>query len=67
MVQNEGEILYPPPPAPGGVEGHKRKSSHEIHALYGGPFLCSHRPQTPWAEGLHQMNQMGELLPWIGG
>ena len=67
MVQNEGEILYPPPPAPGGVEGHQRKSSHEIHALYGRPFLCGHGPQTQWAKGLHRMDQTGELLSWIGG
>ena len=66
MVQNEGEILYPPPPVQGGVEGHQRKSSHEIHALCGRPFLCSHGPQTQWAKALHWMDQTGELLSWIG-
>ena len=67
MVQNEGEILYPPPQAQGGVEEHQKKSSHEIQALYGRPFLCSHRPQTQWTKRLHRMDQMGELLSWIGG
>ena len=67
MVQNEGEVLYPPPPVQGGVEGHQRKSPHEIHALYGRSFLCSHGPQTQWAKGLHWMDQARELLSWIGG
>ena len=50
MVQNEGEVLYPPPPVQGGVEEHQRKSPHEIHALHGRSFLCSHglRNFTGW-------------------
>ena len=56
MVQDEGEVLYPPPPVP-----------HAIHALYGRPFLCGHGPQTQWAKGLHQMDQKGQLLSRIGG
>ena len=67
MGQNEGEVLHPTPPVQGGVEGHQRKLPHAIHALYGRPFLCSHRPQTQWAKRLHRMDQAGQLLSRIGG
>ena len=33
MVQDEGEVLYPPPPAQGGVEVHQRKSPNAIHGM----------------------------------
>ena len=67
MGQSEGEVLHPPPPAQGGMEGHQRKSPHAIHALYERPFLCGHGPQTQWAKGLHRMDQARQLLSWIGG
>ena len=67
MGQNEGEVLHPPPPVQGGVEGHQRESPHVIHALYGRPFLCGYGPQTQWVKELHWMDQAGQLLSWIGG
>ena len=48
-------------------EGHQRGLPHTIHALYGGPFLCDHRPHTQWVKGLHRMDQAGQVLSWIGG
>ena len=66
MGQSEGEVLHPPP-VQGRMEGHQRKLPHTIHALYGRPFLCGHRPQTQWAKGLPWIDQAGQLLSWIGG
>ena len=59
MGQNEREVLHPPPPVQGGVEGHQRKLSHTIHALYGRPFLCGHRPQTQWVRDFTRWIKQG--------
>ena len=64
MVPDKGEIIYPPPPVQGGVEGHKRKSAHELNAAHGGSLRGSHRPPTHWAPGFHRLDKTGELLPW---
>ena len=38
-----------------------------LHASDRRAVLEDHGPPPPWTAGLHQMDQTGELLPWVGG
>ena len=56
MVQNEGEVLHPPPPVQGGVEGHQGEPPHTIHAYMEDHFYT--------ATGI-RLNGLRNFTRWI--
>ena len=67
MGKNKGPFLRTLPLAQGGSTGCQREVPIGLHASDRRAVLEGHRPPPPRIVGLHQMDQTGELLPWVGG
>ena len=67
MGKGERQILRTLPPAQGGSIGHQGGAPNGFHAIHRGSVLEGHGPLPPWAVRFYGMDEVGELLSWIGG